>query len=120
MRTQTCTSNVSRPLCARYYTCIDEREESFRRHLEAASGNTKEIETFGVAGFFGLAIRYQPPDLRDEGILAPEGTARTGARSILNRLTKRARTSEARGKHLRRLPADLVAPRVATRAVTDS
>jgi hypothetical protein len=57
-----------------YYTCIDEREESFRRHLEAASGNTKEIETFGVAGFFGLAIRYQPPDLRDEGILAPEGS----------------------------------------------
>jgi len=53
------------------YTCIDDRECSFRRHIEEA--NPEEIETFGVAGFFGIPIRYQPFDGRDQMILAPEG-----------------------------------------------
>jgi uncharacterized protein YbcC (UPF0753/DUF2309 family) len=49
-------------------TCIDDRCESFRRHVEETQ---PRWETFGSAGFFGIAIKHRAPLDVDEVASCP-------------------------------------------------
>jgi uncharacterized protein YbcC (UPF0753/DUF2309 family) len=48
--------------------CIDDRSESIRRHIEEQDPS---IETFGTAGFFGLAIAFRGLDDAHHAALCP-------------------------------------------------
>ncbi len=56
------------PPSAQVFFCIDEREESLRRALEAAD---PEVETYGAAGYFGIAVDYMGIDDAHGAALCP-------------------------------------------------
>jgi uncharacterized protein len=49
-------------------TCIDAREESLRRHIEELDST---VETFGIAGFFGIPMYYRGAGDADFSALCP-------------------------------------------------
>jgi uncharacterized protein YbcC (UPF0753/DUF2309 family) len=49
-------------------SCFDEREESFRRHVEEVA---PDCQTFGAPGFFGAAMRFRAMDEAQHVPLAP-------------------------------------------------
>lgn len=71
--------------------CIDDREESLRRHLEEVA---PWVETFGAPGNFGISMYYDGPD---RGLPVPLGPAGAEPRHLVVEARPRSRSSQLRG-----------------------
>jgi uncharacterized protein YbcC (UPF0753/DUF2309 family) len=56
------------PAYVQFVCCIDDRSESLRRHVEEC---VERCETFGSAGFFGVALKHRAPLNVDEVLSCP-------------------------------------------------
>jgi uncharacterized protein len=92
---------VERP-AAQVMFCIDEREESMRRALEES---TPSVETFGAAGFFGVAVNYQGLDDAHGVALCP--VVVTPQHAVLEKPTKNHAELHAKRQQRRKLWAEI-------------
>ena len=67
--------------------CIDTRSELIRRHIE----NTGNYETFGYAGFFGIAMDYKDPDT---GIIRKSCPPIVGSAYTVSEVAQSGKTNE--------------------------
>jgi len=93
------------PPRAQVFFCIDDREESIRRHLEELDPGW---ETYGAAGFFGVAIQYRghddahgtalcPVAVRPQHLVAERAVAHDRAKSERRAARRRLAASFGRG-----------------------
>lgn len=104
------TESVSHPLraLAQVVFCIDVRAEVFRRHLEHLGG----YETFGLAGFFGVPLDYQPfgfsqPVAHCPVLLKPKNRVREVPRSYHGLRVEERKHAEELGRAATELLHDL-------------
>jgi len=88
---------AARPV-AQVVTCLDEREESFRRALEE---NDPALETLGAAGFFSVAVQYRGLDDPHAVALCP--VVVTPRHAVTERAREDARPTAASRRDRRRL-----------------
>ncbi len=81
-----------------FICCIDDRLESIRRHVEECIPNT---ETFGSAGFFGVAIKHRAPLDMDEAFSCPAPV--TPTKRVTEQLDHAGDVGLLRGRRRRRL-----------------
>ncbi|MBI2375140.1 MAG: DUF2309 domain-containing protein [Deltaproteobacteria bacterium] len=99
-------STSSRPVSpvVQLVFCIDDREESTRRHVEECLG--ERVETFGAPGFFGLAISYRGIDDAD---YVPSCPILASPTHVVQELVSESATSTLAVREERRRAGALVA-----------
>ncbi|MBL8210796.1 MAG: DUF2309 domain-containing protein [Bryobacterales bacterium] len=88
---------------AQVFFCIDDREESMRRHLEEVD---PAVETFGAAGFFGVAIDYAGID--DPGAVSLCPIVVTPQHAVREKPAEGYREQHGRRKAARRFLAQVL------------
>lgn len=98
---------AERPAPARpavqFVCCIDDRCESIRRHVEEC---VTESETFGSAGFFGVALKHRAPLDVDERFSCPAPV--TPTKRVTEKLDEAGETALLRARKRIRLLAAVV------------